>query len=283
MFKFSDDMTTGGMIPGIPINDYHAGPGVSKSQLGKFAQSPAHYKASLGRVAPESTALRLGRAAHSFILEPDADDVLVAPDVNKRTKAGREEWELFTAEAEAAGKTVVTREEMETLRGMRDSVYYHPAAQRLLFAHGGRAMVEHSAYWYDLQSGELCRCRPDFLRPDFIAVDLKTTDDASPWAFARSISKFRYYLQAAFYSDGIKAATGEKVQSFVFVAVEKAPPYAVAVYQLDDQGVETGRAEYRRLLLDLADCKIKNYWPGYSDRVETISLPKWAVEEALNG
>ena len=278
-----EDLTRKGLIPNLEIDAYHSGPGVSKTQLDKFARSPLHFRSAIETPAPETAAMRFGRICHSWILEPHKAEVVAAPKCDKRTKDGKATWAAFEAEAQAQGKVVVTEDEMAQLQGMQKAILDHPAASALLFNHGGGAMIEHSAFWYDTPSGELCRCRPDFLRPDFIAVDLKTTEDASAFGFARSVAKYRYHVQAAFYSDGIRHASGHEVRAFVFLAVEKTPPYAVAVYQLDDQGVEAGRVEYKRLLLDLADCKISNKWPGYSDRVETISLPQWAVQEALNG
>ena len=112
-----------------------------------------------------------------------------------------------------------------------------------------------------------------------IIVDLKTTEDASPEAFAKSIARYGYHRQNSMYVDGVESSTGDFVKGFVFVVTEKTPPYCTAVYQLDMQGVELGRDQYKRLLLDLADCKIKNAWPGYSNRIETISMPRWAMKE----
>jgi exodeoxyribonuclease VIII len=89
-------------------------------------------------------------------------------------------------------------------------------------------------------------------------------------------------MQSAFYQDGVEVATGGFIKGFVFVAVEKKAPYAVAVYQLDMQGVEAGRVEYKRLLLDLADCKASGKFPAYSERIETISLPAWTAKEIFN-
>ena len=94
-------------------------------------------------------------------------------------------------------------------------------------------------------TGILCRCRPDFWREDDIIVDVKTTEDASPEEFSRSLAKWRYHVQAPFYMDGIELATGRRPKGFVFLVVEKKPPYAVAAYTLDPESIELGRSEYR--------------------------------------
>lgn len=267
-----------GIIKGIPIAEYHKSAATSKSQLDQFAKSPAHYLASLATQRKETPAMRIGSIFHGMVLEPERVKIAVAPACDKRTKDGKAAWEAFCLEN--AGAEIVTADEGEMLNGMAESIRKHPSASALL---SGQGVAEGSCFWYDERSGELCRCRPDKYRQDLgIIVDLKTTEDASPKEFARSIAKYNYHMQSAFYQDGVEAATGDYIKGFVFVAVEKKAPYAVAVYQLDMQGVEAGRVEYQRLLLDLADCKASGKFPAYSDRIETISLPAWTAKEIFN-
>jgi hypothetical protein len=61
----------------------------------------------------------------------------------------------------------------------------------------------------------------------------------------------------------------------VFVLVEKAPPFAVAVVELDDDAIEAGMRA-RREAIDLYHvCAEADYWPAYS-ATGPISLPRWA-------
>lgn len=272
---FGSDLVRLGLVQSVSNEDYHAAPGVSKSGLDKLARSPAHYLAYLREDRRETPALRLGRLIHSAILEPDSLALAIAPDCDKRTKAGKEAWAGF--ERQAAGCQIVTADEAEQVRRMRDAVYTHPAARRLLFAPG---VAEASGWWFDQTSGELCRCRPDYRREDGILVDLKTTEDAGS-GFKRSCANYGYHRQAAFYCDGVEAITGERPAGFVFVAVEKSPPFAVAAYRLAPVDIELGRALYQRDLTTLAECKSTRVWPGYSEKIETLSLPTWATKEAL--
>ena len=261
-----------GLIPDLPNEQYHSGPGVSKSQLDQIAKSPAHYQ--YARTAPKkdpTPAQRFGSLAHTMVLEPHKLNVVVGPSVNKNSN----EWKIFKAGADAAGAEIVTQEELDTLEGMKAAVYAHPAAAWLL----GPGYVEHSAYWIDPATGLLCRFRPDKLRrteKGVVLVDLKSTEDASEAEFSRSIENFRYHVQAAFYSDGIEQALGERVTAFAFIAVEKKAPYAVACYQLADVDVEDGREAYQNDLFRLKDCLARNEWPAYSPRIETITRPAWA-------
>ena len=278
MFKPDDaaTLTRAGLIPGIPIEEYHRHSSVSKSQLDQFAKSPAHYLASLTTPRKETDAMKIGSLFHTMVLEPEKSNFVVGPDVNKNTK----EWKAFKADAEASGQTIIDHATLEMLNGMVASVRAHPAASALL---SGPGIAEGSAFWIDEQSGELCRCRPDKYRQDLgILVDLKTTEDASPAGFARSIWKYGYHRQAAMYTDGVESAMGDTIKGFVFVCVEKSAPFAVSTYRLDMQGEEAGRVSYKSLLLELSDCRAKKSFPAYSPRIETISLPAYAVREVYN-
>jgi len=156
---------------------------------------------------------------------------------------------------------------------MGRAVYRHPAAAMLLGL-AGKAETTHM--WTDASTGLECKCRPDWLTDDgSIVVDLKTTEDASPAGFRKSIAQWRYGVQAAWYTFGLEQATGTRPMQFIFIAVEKKPPYAVAVYAADEQMIEHGMKTAMCDLAKLADCKAADRWPGYSDQIEMISLPAW--------
>lgn len=171
-------------------------------------------------------------------------------------------------------RTVLPAEHFDQLRAMLESVMAHPAASALLT--GAKGKAEQSVYWIDAITGQLCRCRPDFWREDNIIVDVKTAEDASPEGFAKSIANWRYHVQHAIYVDGVKAATGKEPR-FVFLVVEKKPPYAVAVYVLDPESIALGRAEYRRDLQLYAECVRSGQWPGYGEKIQTIGVPQWKL------
>lgn len=252
--------------------EYHADPAVSKSHLDLVARSPRHYwhrYLSPDAAPPEPTlAMVLGSAVHTRVLEPHRYNVeyAVAPSVDRRTKAGKEIWEEFQAEAE--GKTLLTSEQDQLAQAVAQAVFEHPAAA-LLLSKPGKA--EQSYFWDDEDTGERCKCRPDWHSEcGRLIVDLKTTEDASPAAFARSIHKFRYHVQAAWYLRGLSA------EQFVFVAVEKQPPHLVGVYVATPEMVTAGQRVAARDLARLAECRAANQWPGYSDEITPIDLPRWS-------
>lgn len=258
--------------------DYHRHPAVSKSQLDLIARSPLHYWARYvdpKRVEPEPTqAMILGSALHTHVLELDTWDerYIAAPDgIDRRTKAGKEAWAAF--EADAAGRQVLSRADADLIQHMGVAVYSHPAAAMLLNLPG---QAETTHMWIDASTGLECKCRPDWLTRDgSLVVDLKTTEDASPAGFRKSISSWRYHVQAAWYLHGLEQATGRRPDQFIFVCVEKKPPHAVAVYATDSEMIGAGYETAMRDLQLLADCKKADNWPSYSDQVEMIGLPGW--------
>jgi hypothetical protein len=108
-------------------------------------------------------------------------------------------------------------------------------------------------------------------------VDLKTTTDASPGAFRRSIASLRYHLQDAWYTTAARIIHGlDADPPFVFVAQEKDPPYLVGIYQLDDEDRAVGRALMRQAVATFARCLATDEWPGYPAQV--LTLPRWAQQ-----
>jgi hypothetical protein len=251
----------------ISNTDYHADPAVSASHLHAVAKSPYHYWSrylDTKRIAPEPTAaMRLGLLVHCAVLEPDEllQRYSVAPD--RRTKEGK----AAVARMAAEGIEAVSETDMALALSMAASVRVHPAAAALL-AHG---KAEQSFWWDDTDTGLRCKCRPDWYSGSTV-VDLKTTTDASPAGFARSVATFRYHVQASHYLAGLHGA-----ERFVFIAVEKTAPYAVAVYELDAAAMAAGDELRQRDMRIIADCQATTEWPGYGDDCQALSLPSWAL------
>lgn len=273
--KVTSAPTVPGIYSGISNSAYHAGPGISKSGLDVLAKSPAHYwdkYLSPNRPASvETAAMAFGTAFHTAVLEPHEFGKWVVLDkVDRRTKDGKAAAEEAEARAAAQGGRIVSRSDMDVIAAMNTSIWGHPVAEHL-----ETGVPELSVYWIDEDSGVFCRCRPDWLGASAV-VDLKTTDDASPAGFLRSAYKYRYWVQAAFYVDGL-AANGVHMPYFIFAAVEKNRPYPVVAYNTPDEAIEAGRREYRRLLKLYADCASSNTWPGYPLWAD-MELPRWATD-----
>lgn len=265
---------------------------ISKSGLDKIAQSPAHYYYHyLSPERPphvETDALLMGSVFHKLTLEPEdfgkkymllppgAPDYPAARSINAKVQSEETAKALKFYEDLAIaypGIQIISTEMWDTAHRMRDAVHAHSFARALI----SEGEAERTVLFDDPVTGAPCKCRPDWMRRDDVVVDMKSTTDASPEAFGRSSFNYRYHVQAPFYVDGINLEFGyERVKHFVFIAVEKTPPYGVGVYFAPPEVMELGRAEYRRNLATYVACKESGRWPAYSEDPTALLLPGWA-------
>jgi exodeoxyribonuclease VIII len=250
--------------------DYHADPAISASQLKTVMQSPYHYWSRYldpDRVAMVPTAaMRLGSLVHCAVLEPDelSKRYQLAPD--RRTKEGK----AAVIEMAAAGIEAVSETDLAQALQMADAVRSNSTAALLL----SNGAAEQSFWFDDIPTRMRCKCRPDWLSADGATiVDLKTCQDASPASFAKAVANFGYQIQAAHYLAGTLATR------FIFVAVEKTAPYAIGVYELDTEALIHGSIARHNALQILQDCKAVNGYPGYTDGIQTLQLPGWALKD----
>lgn len=276
------------MIIDMPAAEYHLRAEISSHDIGRILEAPAKYLHGKKHPKDPTPAMRFGTLLHLAVFEPEllAASVVVMPEDAPARPTSRQRnakkpspetvaaclwWDEF--DRETLGKDVITAEERDALNAMHDAVRAHPGAGRLL-AKGGQS--EASAFWIDEQTGVHCRMRTDRLVSGMnLILDLKSCADASPDGFARAVANFGYHRQNAVYVDGMRAVTGEDWR-MAFVAVEKDAPHLVAVYVLSDAAVEQGRQEIRAGLETAARCIATNEWPGYSDQVVALDLPRWA-------
>ena len=258
----------------ITNDDYHNSDGLSRSALLEFKRSPLHYwnayKKEGVREEKDTAALILGNAVHRYILQPESFNhsyhVCDKPDL--RTTKGKEEW--VKIQKESFGKIILPTEVFEEVEKIGQSFLNHELASKFL----KDAKIEKSIFWKDSLTGILCKTRPDIWLPNVIA-DIKTTADASPRSFQRDLIKYGYHIQAAMMQDGIYHITGQKIETFVFLCIEKDDPYAIGIYELDKDSIQIGRDEYKLLLEDYRpyeENKITD-WPSYKPSV--ISLPAY--------
>ncbi|HEY1035512.1 MAG TPA: PD-(D/E)XK nuclease-like domain-containing protein [Pseudoxanthomonas sp.] len=297
----------------IPNDAYHAGPGVSKSQLDLLHLAPAllQWSKDAPRDDEARAAVDLGDAFHALLLEPERfeaeyaldftppDGALVTTDhikaymdehgigyTSKDTK-GTLVDKLLLADPDApvlerlreawaselGGRTVLTAAEFRKLQLMRASTLAHPFARALLEAEGD---IEPCIYWTDPITGELCRCRPDksgHIGSFRFLLDVKSTGDIDH--FAASIEDYRYHVQDAFYGEGYEQHYGAPPDAFIFLAVSTTR--------------NAGRYPVRCFMLDANDrmkgradfrADLDRYATCKRDGVwpgiETITRPEWA-------
>lgn len=255
-----------GIYEGIPNAEYHRDPALGSSSLKTLTlRTPAHYMYE--KLHPvHKDVYDIGTATHSLILEGDRSGVMIIDVDDKRGN----KWTVPANEAKAEGKIPLTAKEWAMVEGMRDSVMAHPLARNAFVGH----KAEQSVFWEE--EGLMLKCRPDAWKPGLVA-DLKTTQSANPNDFGRGAFDYGYFMSAPHYMDGIKQVTGEDVK-FVFVNVEKLPPYLVSVTELTPADMNRGRYQLGRAKRIYRGCKAADHWPGYPE-FTTVSLPRWAQFE----
>ncbi len=265
----------GRIIHSMPRGEYDAmRDRVNFSSLKHMGRSPAHYKHALEHPSEDTDARRRGRLVHLAVLEPNVYEAQTAVWDGGR-RAGKA-WEAFCAANE--GKELLTLAEAKTTQDIARAVRAHPVAAKYL----ERGRSEVTVLWdVEVVPGLVipCKCRIDWVGESLL-LDLKTTKDASPEAFGRQMFTLGTLGQAAMYSDGWHAVTGER-PDFALLAVESEAPHVIQPYRIEDLDLARGRAQYRGLLERLALCQATGQWPGYDTKPLPLSIPRWAQSDEV--
>lgn len=159
----------------LPFSEYRAIEAFNNSSAGLIERSPLHYKSGFRE---ESSGFEFGSLLHLLVLEPEkfGDEYLVTK-VSLATKEGK----AIKADAEASGQTLIKQAVYDAASRARDCVLSHEIAGYLLSeGHPEVTMLQ------DMDDTPV-KARMDWLRPDDVIVDLKTTINAQPDAFFKSI------------------------------------------------------------------------------------------------
>jgi exodeoxyribonuclease VIII len=253
----------------MPAAQYHAVDALSKSMMSKILKSPAHYRAALDEHQEPTKSMQMGTAIHTAVLEPQLYSQVVAvipPDIDGRTKEGKQWKEAHKS------RIHLTHAEDIDVQGVANSVRRHPFWDIIHLDH----KIEASVFAQDEQTGLALKARPDLWIEDHTLVDVKTTDDATPEGFIRTIGSFGYHIQAAHYM----AMTS--TENFIFVAVERKAPYAIGIYKLDAEWLQAGENLRRKAISTLHECRALDSWPAYPTATQTLSCPKWVLNKSEN-
>lgn len=265
---------------------YHADDALSRSGLVDFEESARLYHGRrTGAIPPkeQTAAMRFGTLAHLRVLEPEEfrRRVWVKPaGWNGRTNAGKSEL----ADIRARGLIECDMEDAQRIEGVAAAVLADPDARKLL----DHCEREVTFTWTELVQADdgavpvPCRARLDLLavrRSATLIADLKTTDDPSPAAFAKSVVNLGYHYQPPFYARPIRQLLGHEPQ-FRFIAVRSRPPHEVVVWNVKRADIEAFDKQVTASLKRYAECVLADTWtsPWESHGVQDLSFPRWALE-----
>ncbi len=267
--------------------EYHADPvkGGSLSSTGArtlATKTPAHFDWDRHHGRPDKPDLDFGRVAHARVLGKGSDIVVVLGTGKDRNAWNTNESKANVAKARATGKNPIKLRDNQAINEMADRLREHEVAGPLLARPGRHEQV---GVWRDPDTGIWCRLMADFL-PDVapgarrLVIDYKTTVDASPVGFAKSMANYGYDQQADWYCAGVQALDPrDDYPQFVLIAQEKTPPYLVTANYLDEQALARGYARNRRARELYRACSSTGVWPGYPAEPVELRLPAWAARQ----
>ncbi|NDV52138.1 PD-(D/E)XK nuclease-like domain-containing protein [Salipiger sp. PrR003] len=277
-----------GVHYGVSDDAYHADPAPRPSLSSTLARvvldhSPLHAWWAHPRLNPdfepvEKKTFDIGRAAHRAVLGAGGDYVaipeeMLASNGAASTKAAKE----FIGAARSVGQTPLKVSEVSQIEAMRERVHARLAEMQIELD----SSCSETVVLADVE-GTVCRVMIDNAPrdPRLPLYDFKTTTDACPDHCTRAVMNYGYDVQAAFYLEAWKAATGED-RAFRFIFQEKAAPYEVCIVELSSDDLDMARKKTRRAREIWQQCISSGHWPGYPAGIHRVELPAWFQERWL--
>lgn len=257
-------MNNEGKAPGIyydlPEEEYRADPAIANSDIRRILKSPLEYWTYSWMnpnkpVQNKTDAMILGSALHCFILEQDKffEEYIVLPNklemdsdfFRQESMAGDfgDNFEMPKTKTAktfkyVGGKNVIKQSDFHLIRNMAQYLNTLPVVKNVF--KGGNAEV--SIFWRDEETGLMCKCRPDYLTDKYIA-DYKSINSINNINY--SIVDGDYYMQQAYYLQGLKAVTDCDHNNFIFIFQQKEAPHLVRNKSFNEELVEYGEQLFR--------------------------------------
>jgi len=264
-------------IVDIPFAEYLAHPAFGSSDLRAFRIGPPA-RVTWGKAnRTESThAMKFGTGTHCRMLtralfERELFDrtYIVRPQDDRgnfRTKVGK----AWRDEQLAAGRVILTAEELDGLRGASDS-----AAAKV-----GECLdlsnAEKSIFWE--ADGIQCKCRPDWFRDGEAVYDLKVTHMADKPFRALMFGAYNagWTHQLAHNRAGL-AAAGVTVKVGRLVVVSPNAPHFAHLLEVSENDLDFLELDNANTRKGMAACVRANHWPGTPDKWQQLELPASAA------
>lgn len=264
----------------ISADDYHRDPviGGSLSSTGArrlLAPScPALFKHQLGHPPTPTDEMTFGSAVHKLVLGRGAEIDEVEAD-SWRTNVAKEAKRASLA----AGRIPLLTKELAAAKKVAAAMLGNPVVRALLDPERGK--TEQTIVWQAAETGVWCRAMLDYLPHAvsgrrLIAADVKTCPSAAPEKISRAVWDLGYFIQDAWYLEGLRVLGVGEQPAMAFIFAEKSAPYLTNVVQLNHLALEAGAHYARQARLIYAECVANDSWPGYSSEIELIELPPWA-------
>ena len=248
----------------VPFADYLKWPHVSQSSLKEGRTSMLQMKSAMKNEKVATDGMNLSSALHCAFLEPELliEKVVLWDAGVRRGKM----WDEFKAEHK--GKIILTNGYYENLKGMLQQMRIHPEIRKW-YARPGEVEVSHAAKI----NGVMVKGRVDKLTDDPI-IDLKASDveldPANEYAlFLRHLVRMGWHIQGAIYCRLFKR------KRFILCVVPMKDPWDPVMFEITPELLEIGDHQALMLLAAWKLCCANNHWPGRSDELVRLDVPKW--------
>jgi exodeoxyribonuclease VIII len=254
------------IIQNMPFADYRSAPGVNVSVLKWIRRSPRHaYYHAYDEPEAEkpSWQMVLGSAVDCLLLEgPEAFEAsfVIPPEISKNSSE-------YKAWAAGESRQIIDGKHARTAQAMVEAARRKWTIRDIL----GDGLAQVSVFWEDPGlNGLQCKGRIDWIGQDHTVWDLKTTGDAGWYGFGRSVDRWAYHWQAAWYLRGLSVVTGIRHDKFGWLVVENEAPYESIVYRADRELLDRGWAEVYAAAAEYEQCVATGEWPGYPDEIQEL-------------
>lgn len=281
----------------IPLSAYlgqvhkrgDAGYVMSQSDLMNFSRCPHRWLA--GYIGPTSEAKEWGTLVDTLLLSPsEFGKTFALIPTTYEGERGEKPWNFNATVCKkwrerfgfGAGKIEVRQLDYDAARAATDLLRADYDTGCLL--ENARVQVMVTGTYEDKETGLSIPCKalldivPDAGSRAYgrCLCDLKTSADASPDKWGRTVFNFGWHVQAAFHMDLFVAATGEDRTDWLHLIQENFEPYEIGRRLIASEFVEMGRTEYRGALRQYAQCLKSGEWPTYDEMGPNI-MPGWSL------
>lgn len=293
-----------GIHHGIPFEEYASWRAVNSGVVKWGAISPKHMHAAFcgDLKADDTRSMKLGRAIHCMLLEPDTfkERFIVSGPCEALLKTGDREgltcgknssmlgdddrWYCGVHSVAAPKLTgdILTQDEWNRCQKVGESIKAHWAVKLIR----RKGWSEVSLVWEYAglpMKGRLDRYA-DGARPVILDVKKCRVGYGTVERCQKAILDYQYHVQAAIYAKGVEALAGHKPE-FIWVFVEDGPPFDVQLIPAAPEDLQIGWHIASNAIRRYARSTSENDHSGYIQCEEQIhpgGLPPWYVKQSLN-
>ena len=266
-----------GIIDDLDIQEYHFTDAKSAHNLMDFILWCGEGSVSQDEIPiKETPAMLEGSLIHHMIqFQEYKSRYALAPDVDRRTTAGKAEYKQF--EKEIGNRKVISRSQLDMAKGCMDAAWSHPVAR--LFLENGK--MERSGFCEIM--GVPVKARPDIdcshisASDNFPAlVDIKTRKvrGANENAWLKDFYHTGLYIQAGLQIL-VWRELGYHVDEYFHLLVERGSPYCVNVIKLPTAWKTVCILQVHSAIEKWKSWLLNGSPKSYGLEMKTLAFPEW--------